>query len=78
MRAALEAGPAPGQAVPTVSVPGPLHGPIPAALLLPFKCEMSVRTLFKYGSLSERMRLGVSSVLLTGCQCYADTSFLVN
>lgn len=46
MRAALEAGPAPGQAVPTVSVPGPLHGPAPAALLLLSKCEMSIPTLF--------------------------------
>lgn len=47
MKAALEAGCAPRQprsAVPTVSVPGPLHGPAPEALLLLFKCEMSIPT----------------------------------
>lgn len=48
MRAAPEAGSPPRQsrsAVPTVSVPGSLHGPAPAALLLLSKCEMSIPTL---------------------------------
>lgn len=52
MRAALDAGSVPSQsrsAVPTLSVPGPPHGPAPAALLLLFKREMSIPTVFAKG-----------------------------